>query len=40
MEDNINASAMQQMAILSTSISGNGGQSALKTIHLINTNNL
>ncbi len=39
MEDNINASAMQQMAILSTSISGNGGQSALKTIERLNTLN-
>ena len=38
-EDNINANAMQQTGILSTSISGNGGQNALKTIERLNTLN-
>ena len=39
LEDNINASSIQQMAVLSTSISGNGGQNTLKTIERLNTLN-
>ena len=39
LEDNINASSIQQMAVLSSSISGNGGQGALKTIERLNTLN-
>ena len=39
LEDNINASSIKQMAVLSTSISGNGGQNTLKTIERLNTLN-
>jgi len=38
-EDNINVWSMQLMTALSSSISGNGGQSALKTIERLNTLN-
>jgi hypothetical protein len=38
-EDNINARAMQLMTVLSTSISGNGGQNAFKTIENLITLN-